>query len=148
MCCSVVTVDEADPYDAPDIVVSRIRDSEYTSLLEDMGSTVFNRSSVSRICNDKSLTYSFAKSLGIPFMPFVFPGGSLPAGPPWVVKSCVGHGGSEVFKAESEEEVHGLCGRLEGRRPIIQQFASDPGKDMRVYVLGGRIIATVLRSSD
>ena len=146
--CSIVTTDEMDPYDAPEVVVSRIRDSNISSELEDMGSTVFNRSSVSRICNDKSMTYSFAKSLGIPFLPYSSPRASLPDGPPWVVKSCIGHGGSEVFKADSLEEVETLCKNLEGRKPIVQRFASDPGKDMRVYVLGGKIIAAVLRSSE
>ena len=145
--CSIVTTDCIDYDDAPEIVVSRIRDSDILSQLEDFGSTVYNRSSVCRICNDKAFTYSFVKSLEIPTLPFSFPGQALPPGPPWVVKSCVGHGGTEVFKAESEEDIKEYVARLEGRKPIIQSFASDPGKDMRVYVLGGRITATVLRSS-
>jgi len=64
------------------------------------------------------------------------------------VKSCVGHGGSEVFKAFSEEEVANICAEMEERKPIIQEFAPCPGKDLRVYVMGGRIIASVLRTSD
>lgn len=148
MDCSIVTTDTMDIDDAPEIVVSRIRDSETVSQLEDYGSTVFNRSSVCRICNDKSFTYSFVRSLGIPILPFSFPGQRLPPGPPWVVKSCNGHGGTEVFKAEDEREVSELCDRLDGRKPIVQQFASSPGRDLRIYVLGGRIIAAVMRSSD
>ena len=148
MDCSIVTTDDLDFDDSPDIVVSRIRDSDVLSQLEDYGSTVFNRSSVCRICNNKSFTYSFVKSLGIPILPFSFPGQSLPSGPPWVVKSCIGHGGSEVFKAETGEDVQRLVAKLDGRKPIVQSYASDPGKDMRVYVLGGKIIASVLRSSD
>jgi RimK family alpha-L-glutamate ligase len=148
MDCSVMTTDSIDPDQAPDIVVSRIRDSDILAELEDYGSTVFNRSSVCRICNDKAFTYSFVRSLGIPVLPFAFPGNAYPPGPPWVVKTCAGHGGTEVFKADSEEEAERICKELDGRRPIVQQFASDPGKDMRVYVLGGKIIATVLRSSD
>ncbi|MBR4686296.1 MAG: ATP-grasp domain-containing protein [Candidatus Methanomethylophilaceae archaeon] len=148
MDCSIVTTDTMDIEDAPEIVISRIRDSDLVSQLEDYGSTVFNKSSVCRICNDKSFTYSFVKSLGIPILPFSFPGQQLPPGPPWVVKSCIGHGGSEVFKAENEKEVSEYCDRLDGRKPIVQQFASSPGRDLRVYVLGGRIIASVMRSSD
>jgi len=130
------------------VVVSRIRDSDILSQLEDCGSTVFNRSSVCRICNDKAYTYSFVRSLGVPILPFAFPGQKLPDGPPWIVKSCLGHGGTEVFKVESEDEARHVCESMEGRKPIIQEFASYPGKDMRVYVLGGRIIASVMRSSD
>ncbi len=144
MDCSIVT--SFDPDDAPDVVVSRIRDSELTSLLEDYGSTVFNRSSVSRICNNKASTYSFVKALGIPTLPYSFPDGDLPDGPPWVVKSCSGHGGTEVFLAETRDDVMEYSMKMSD--PIVQEFASDPGKDMRVYVLGGRVIATVLRSSD
>ncbi|MBO7351833.1 MAG: ATP-grasp domain-containing protein [Candidatus Methanomethylophilaceae archaeon] len=148
MNCRIVTIDELDLDDAPEVVVSRIRDSDILSQLEDYGSTVYNRSSVCRICNDKAFTYSFVKSLGIPILPFSFPDQRLPPGPPWVIKSCIGHGGTEVFKADSEEDLGNLVSKLDGRKPIIQSFASDPGKDMRVYVLGGRIIATVLRSSE
>jgi glutathione synthase/RimK-type ligase-like ATP-grasp enzyme len=146
--CEIVTTGSFDYEDAPEVVVSRIRDSDILSQLEDYGSTVYNRSSVCRICNDKSYTYSFVRGLGIPVLPYSFPGQDPPPGPPWVVKSCIGHGGTEVFRADNEEEVSGRISDLEGRRPIVQSFASDPGKDMRVYVLGGRIIATVLRSSD
>jgi len=144
----IVTVDRIDYDDPADVVVSRIRDSEILSQLEDCGSTVFNRSSVCRICNDKAYTYSFARSLGIPILPFSFPGQPLLDGPPWVVKSCIGHGGTEVFRADSEDEINSICEQMANRKPIIQKFASDPGKDMRVYVLGGRIIASVMRSSD
>ena len=146
--CSVVTTDEIDPYYAPDIVVSRIRDPDIVTSLEDNGSTVFNGSSVCRVCNDKSLTYGLARGLGIPFLPYSIPGGELPKGPPWVVKSCIGHGGTEVFRADSPEEVDEICRSLEGRKPIIQQMASVPGRDLRMYVLGGKVIASVLRSSD
>ena len=146
--CSIVTTEEMDPEYAPDIVISRTRDHEATSLLEDYGSTVYNRSSVSRVCNDKSLTYSFARNLGIPFLPYSLDMDELPPGPPWVVKSCIGHGGSEVFQADSEEDVKRLFSDLEGRKPLVQQMAPVRGRDMRVYVLGGRIIASVLRSSD
>lgn len=146
--CSVVTTDEMDPECAPDIVVSRTRDHGITSLLEDFGSTVYNRSSVSRICNDKSSTYQFAKGLGIPFLPYSLSPDDLPNGPPWVVKSCLGHGGSEVFLAEDTSDVPSLFSRLEDRKPMVQEMASVPGKDMRIYVLGGRIVSSVMRSSD
>ena len=48
--CDIVTSDNMILDDAPEIVVSRTRDPELVSQLEDYGSTVFNRSSVSRIC--------------------------------------------------------------------------------------------------
>ena len=146
--CSIVTTDSVDPEYAPDIVISRTRDHEVTSMLEDYGSTVYNRSSVSKICNDKSMTYSFAESLGIPYLPYSMDPNNLPPGPPWVVKSCLGHGGTEVFLAEDELQAVDLFGSLEERRPLIQEMAPVRGRDMRMYVLGGRVIASVMRSSD
>ncbi len=144
----IVTTDKIDINNPADIVISRSRDSELSSRLEDNGATVFNRSSVSRICNDKAYTYSFVRSLGIPILPFSFPEGEIPPGPPWVVKSRSGHGGTEVFKAYSEDDLKGIILKERITDPIIQQFAADPGKDLRVYVLGGKIIASVFRSSD
>lgn len=146
--CSIVTTDSFDPEYAPDVVISRTRDHEITSLLEDYGSTVYNRSSVSRICNDKSMTYSFVKGLSIPYLPYSLDPEILPPGPPWVVKSCLGHGGTEVFKANTLEQVRGLSSSLDGRKPMVQTMASEPGRDMRMYVLGGKIIASVMRSND
>ncbi len=146
--CSIVTIEDADYDNVPEIIVSRIRDPDILVDLEDRGATVFNSSSVCRICNDKALTYSMVRELGVPVLKYAFPDEPLPDGPPWVVKSCYGHGGTEVFKAETEEEVSKYVAELSGRKPIIQSFASSPGKDLRVYVLGGRIIATVMRTSE
>ena len=146
--CSIVTIEDADFDNVPDIVVSRIRDPDILADLEDRGATVYNSSSVCRICNDKALTYALVNDLGVPILRYSFPGEPLPDGPPWVVKSCYGHGGSEVFMAETEEQVAEYVEKLNGRKPIIQSFAEDPGKDLRVYVLAGKIIAAVLRHTD
>ena len=144
----IVLTKDVDVYDPADIVISRTRDSDLTSELEDNGATVFNRSSVSRICNDKAYTYSFVKGLGIPILPYSLPGQEPPPGPPWVVKSRKGHGGSEVFRANNSKDLDSLLSQLSGRDPLVQTFASDAGKDLRVYVLGGKIIASIMRSSD
>ena len=146
--CSIETTDSIDPEDAPDIVVARTRDHRLTGLLEDMGSTVFNSSSVSRVCNDKAMTLDLARRLGIGVLPYSLTGTDGISGPPWVVKSRIGHGGTEVYEARDEREARELMDRLDGRMPMVQQMAPVRGRDMRIYVLGGRIVASVLRSSD
>ena len=146
MDCTVVTTDSVDPYDAPDVVVARTRDHALTSLLEDCGSTVFNRPSVSRVCNDKAATYGLARMLGVPYLPYSLPGDPLPPGPPWVVKSRTGHGGTDVHMAETPCGVDGLCGTVPS--PLVQSMAPVRGRDLRVYVLGGRPLCSVMRSSD
>lgn len=145
---SIVTTNSIPKGQVPDAVVSRQRDWELSSRLEDAGAKVFNSSEVCRVCNDKSLTYDLMDEIGVPFLPYCFPGGSpVVPGPPWVVKSCYGHGGMEVARAFNMEGVVTTCLFMKGRKPIIQQYASDPGKDMRIYVLDGEVLASVMRRS-
>ena len=141
----IVTTDSV-PDEVPDIVVSRQRDWELSRTLESEGAMVFNGSEVCRICNDKMKTYMVAGSLGIPYLAFSLPGGDLPPGPPWVVKSRSGHGGSQVSMAHDMEELEDLCGGMDD--PLVQEVAPVVGRDMRAYVLDGEVIACVMRSSD
>ncbi len=141
---SVVTAD-AIPEGTPDVVVNRSRDWELARDLESRGARVFNSSEVSRIANDKLESYRLARKVGVPFLPISVPGEPLPPGPPWVVKSRSGHGGTEVFRADSIEEVQSACAGIGD--PLIQTMASEPGRDMRAYVLDGKILACVMRSN-
>ena len=143
---SVVLTDSL-PDEAPDAVISRTRDWRLTHSLEEKGARVFNPSEVSRICNDKHTTYQLAEELGIPTLPHSIEGQQLPEGPPWVVKSRTGHGGSQVFMAEGREELEGILQKL-GSDALVQKVAPVLGRDMRAYVLDGEIISCVMRSSD
>ncbi len=140
----IVTTDSIEG--VPDVVVSRVRDPDVSKRLEFSGAQVFNSSEICRICNDKLATYRLINELGIPHLLCSLPGEPFPPGPPWVVKSRSGHGGSEVFMAKDFKEVEKLCGRI--RDPIIQQVAPILGRDMRAYVLDGEVLACVMRSSD
>jgi len=141
---SVVTTD-ALPEGTPDAVVNRSRDWRLARDLESRGARVFNTSEVSRVCNDKLESYRLARKVGVPFLPISVPEEPLPPGPPWVVKSRSGHGGTQVFKADSPEEVLSACAGIDD--PIVQTMASEPGRDMRAYVLDGEVIACVMRSN-
>lgn len=135
------------PDGVPDAAVNRSRDWRLAARLESEGCRVFNRSGVSKLCNDKTETYRFAESAGIPVMRWSLPGEEPPPGPPWVVKSSGGHGGTEVFLASTLDDADRLCGGLRGRGALIQSVSSETGRDVRVYVLGGRILGAVERSS-
>lgn len=141
---SVVVTDDL-PSGIPDIMINRSRDWALAKRMESQGTAVFNSSEVSRISNDKFETYRLADRLGVPHMECSLPGERLPAGPPWVVKSRTGHGGTEVFLTYSERGVAELCGTVDD--PLVQSTA-DLGRDMRVYVLDGKVLAAVMRSSD
>lgn len=143
---SVVLTDSM-PDLIPDAVIARTRDWRLTSSLEEKGVRVFNPSKVSRICNDKHETYIFVERLGISVLDHVLPGEGIPFGPPWVVKSRSGHGGTEVFMARTSAELQEKTDLL-GDDALIQETAPVLGRDLRVYVLDGQILASVMRSSD
>ena len=140
----VVTTDSVDG--VPDLVVSRTRDWHIAERLESLGARVFNDSRTCRVCNDKLETYRMAESLGIPFLPCSVPGEDLPDGPPWVVKSRSGHGGSQVAMAGDRDELERVVGLIPD--PIVQEAAPILGRDMRAYVLDGEVLACVMRSSE
>ncbi|MDO5862309.1 MAG: ATP-grasp domain-containing protein [Thermoplasmata archaeon] len=141
-----IVVNGSLPDGKPDLLINRGRDWKLSAGYEMIGTLVSNPAEACRIGNDKLETYLMARRLGIPHMQFSRPGETLPPGPPWVVKSRIGHGGSEVFLAGSRDEVGRLCSSMGDRLPLVQAMA-DPGADMRVYVLGGRILAAALRTS-
>lgn len=138
----------------PDFVIMRAMRPDWSEAFEMEGIRVFNPASVSRICNHKGKTYNFMKIVGVPILktwnslnrwkaePGVFPA---------VVKPAMGHGGIGVAKVSNEEELEAAVEQMAGYPGgdyVIQEMASEPGKDLRVYIMGDRIVAAMLRSSD
>lgn len=134
----------------PDIAVMRTVDWELSKLLEDSSVVVSNNSEVGRICNDKYLTYLLLNELGIPTMPtrLIERGSYEGLDYPAVLKSLGGHGGSEVFWVADRAELEHKMSGLNHDTAIIQSPASGLGKDLRVYVLGGKIVKGIMRTSD
>ncbi len=135
----------------PDIAVVRTIDPLLSSHLEDMGICVFNSATVARICNHKGLTHHEVQKLAIPMMDtYFYTLETLPKLPPlpfpFVVKNVQGKGGKEVFFIT--DEVDWIDKRSNFSQEIIIQTTDvQIGKDLRVYVLGKKIIAAVLRES-
>ena len=161
-------------------VINRSRNSLLARSFEDKGVRVFNSSKVSEILNDKDLTKRYldmhlkeASAGGLPFMEYITCGPynneryekARSFGYPLVAKPANGHGGSFVRLIRSERELENYLEELsvyqtdpEGFDPpgepvsklLFEAPASEPGKDLRIYVLGGRMIASVMRrgSSD
>ena len=126
----------------PDFAIVRAMDYRINETLEQKGAKVFNNSHLSKIANDKTLCYQFMESSGIPILPTFY---EVPENIefPLVVKSSCGHGGTEVFLVNSDDELKTAISKTE--KPVIQKVASDLGKDLRVYVMGNEIIACMLR---
>ncbi len=130
----------------PDFVIVRTIYPLLNQHFETMNIPVFNNSKVSEICNDKARTYQYLSAHGIPILKTWFNKISKEEKQyPLVIKTCEGHGGTEVFWANDKIELDNILGQLTGRKLIIQEAASELGKDLRVYVIGTRIVAAMLR---
>lgn len=138
--------------ESPQYVINRTRDWRVAKLLEDLGIRVFNPSWTARLGNDKALAYRYMQKRGIPVMPVMYGTKQPPQWYPAVVKSCDGHGGTEVFfirnEADWKEWKAQEISSPGQKRYLIQQAASELGKDVRVYIVGNDIVAAVLRTSE
>lgn len=139
------------PEEKPDFAIVRTINPRINEHLERLGVPTFNNAKTSRIANDKWQTYLLAKEVGIPVMDTKKPTSlqsavdSFPY--PFIVKAVDGHGGSEVFSVKDEEECREVISRLGLHRIITQKKCSEVGVDMRVYMLGGEILAAAKRTS-
>lgn len=137
----------------PEAVLSRMRYDWVSEHMERMGIPVFNNSKVCRICNDKRRTHLFLQ--GLPMAETVFQDGFFtmqddPVRYPRIFKPADGHGGESVQLLENNTAYDEALRRLNanGKRPALHQAVIDqPGRDLRVYVLFGKILAGVLRTA-
>ena len=138
-----------------DFVINRSRDHIISKRFDDAGVPVFNNTEVTKVCNDKWLTYMRFKDK----VPMAYTTQADEVFFPAVIKPVRGHGGKNISLANSKEEFEkakkeallyedfALSGEKH-EKGIIAQELIDTGRDMRVYILGGEILASVLRSSD
>lgn len=117
-----------------DVVINRSNDFGVANYYSKMGAKVFNGAEFCRLANDKQLCYDFMEKRGIKIMPTRY---SIP---PFVKKPKNSHGGNGVVMCRSVEEYD--------ENQVCQMPASDLGKDLRVWVLGGEIVTSILRVSD
>lgn len=134
----------------PQFAVMRTINPLLTGHLEIMGVPVFNNSFVSSVCNDKQKTYQYVSKANVKIMDtsFIKKGTSVSIGYPCVVKPSSGRGGENVFLVKNEEEFKKAIDSIPDENIAVQKPAGDLGKDLRVYVLKDKIIASVLRVSN
>lgn len=141
------------PLKRPDFIINRSRDCIIGAQFELLGCRVFNSSRVTDICNNKIKTHQVINSIGVKSVKSffcskdIFHAQNFDLPYPLVVKSVAGHGGSEVFKACSEKELVPIAGNLPGDRLLVQEMSSNPGIDIRVFVMGKKILGAVKRYS-
>ncbi len=141
----------------PDFAICRTIYPLLTKQLEYLGIPAFNNSRVAGLCNDKAKTCQYVAQLGIDMVDSVFiRGKELREAMDRiegrsVIKAVAGHGGSQVFlfdpiastSVEREEILKGV-GHSDA---IIQPFTGTGRQDLRVYVIGRKIIAAILRTA-
>lgn len=140
---------------------------KFTMFIEKMGIRCFNSSNVSIMCNDKFLTYTLANENRIKTIPTIYSDYcSLPRKACMafssfmtdeiIIKSTDGHGGSEVFlisKSEIKDELENthikeiIPESMNNKHFCVQPRIKGISKDLRVYVLGNKTYACMLRSS-
>lgn len=145
-----IAYDGDEPIAFPDFIVMRVAYPFASRFFEAAGVRVFNSSAVSRLCNDKCETYlsafRYAPSvLDVNFYDarfqthrIVFPQGS-------VIKSSNGHGGTEVELIEDADQIDPFVSNYDDSHYLIQERFHKPADDIRVYIVGDRIICAVKR---
>ena len=140
------------------------KDKYVAEMLEMRGIRVFNSARATAICDDKMLTHITLANSGIP-MPTTLSGslcynsqGKVDynhlkkaadiLGLPLVVKECYGSYGEQVYLARTMEELIQIVERIKLKPYLFQQYvAASHGRDMRVIVIGGKVICAMLRTS-
>ncbi|MDE5604272.1 MAG: hypothetical protein K2I73_01670 [Eubacterium sp.] len=116
-----------------DFVINRTNDYKIAEAFEKRGIRVFNPSPLTKLANDKQACYEFMRQNGIEILPINY------KGVPVVKKALNGKGGTEVFMLNEKEPFE--------KGYVYQKPASDLGKDLRVWLINGKIKAAILRES-
>lgn len=139
------------------------KDIRLMQLLEDRGMRLFNSADAVEKCDDKSLTHiALSGRLPMPrtvLIPLTFPRVGYTdtsfletvadyLGFPFVIKECFGSFGAQVYLARDIGEAKALLQKTAGSAAIAQEFIREAaGRDMRLYVVGGRCAAAMEREN-
>lgn len=129
-----------------DFALLRTRAPNLHSLVEAAGARCFNSARLNAVANDKMLCYDVLRD-HVP-MAASFDASLYDSPPflPCVVKSAHGHGGKNVYLIYDKPSYLAALANIATDRAILQPFV-DPGRDKRIYVIGGKIRCAMLRTS-
>lgn len=148
----------------PDFVLFWDKDVNLAKRLEASGYRVYNGAHAIEVCDSKALTYLSLAGSGIEMPDTIvvplafqppswgeedFPDQAIERlGLPLVAKESSGSFGEQVHLVHSREKLVAVLDSFGTRPAVLQRFvASSAGRDVRVQVVGGRVIAGILRSS-
>lgn len=147
-----------------DFVLFWDKDVQLASQLEARGLRVFNRARSILWCDDKALTYLRLRQAGIPMprtilLPKTFSNvgytdlrfvkeSARALGFPVVLKECFGSFGQQVYLFHDEDALEEKVRSLAGTPMLFQELIHESyGRDARLNVVGGRVVASMLRQS-
>lgn len=105
---------------------------------------VINRSTVNDIANNKRKALEFVTLLGIPTVPTIPLARLREDDFPVIIKSLDGHGGTEVQKCDTRQEVQLYIEQFSTY--LIQPYIETNATDVRVWMIGSTIIGAVKRT--
>jgi RimK family alpha-L-glutamate ligase len=148
-----------------DFILFWDKDVKLASYLEQLGYPVFNSSRAIEICDDKALTHlTLMKSdirmprtiiapktfdnIGYTNYEFLEEVGRR-LGYPMVIKESFGSFGQQVYLVHTSEEARVRMEAIGAKSVIFQEFLkSSFGRDIRLQVVGGQVIASMYRYSE
>lgn len=136
----------------PDFVVVRTIEPLLQTYFETNGVRAFNSANTAHFANHKALTHLALQQLNIPMVEtYFFTKDSLPKNLPlafpFIMKEATGRGGEQVYLINNRVEWEEKVGLLRTNDGLIQKLNQPMGKDLRVFVIGKKIIAAVLREN-
>lgn len=146
----------------PDFVLFWDKDIPLARSLEQAGLALYNGSAAIAACDDKIRTQQLLCAAGIPMPPAV--AAPMTYGPreelgfiraagerlgwPLVIKEAFGSFGAQVYLAADEAQAARIAAGLSNRPFLLQRYISAAhGRDVRINVVGGRVIACMERRS-
>lgn len=148
----------------PDFVLFFDKDIRLAEQLERRGLRLFNSARSIELCDDKSLMHSaLAGKVPMPdtyCAPFTYENIGYnntvfidtmfeKLGSPLVVKEVFGSFGQQVYLCNSPAEARELLARVGGKKLLFQRFINSSfGRDLRLNVVGGKVIASMYRYNE
>lgn len=138
----------------PDVVLTRCYDIHLLKQLELSGIKVLNSSDALKNCYDKWSTHQLLSKHGIPSPKSVYSEHPVTYSDikniltlPFIVKDIYGAKGDQVFLVKDEKTFHAAVKKC--TRPMFQAYIeASYGRDIRVHVIGGKVMTSVLRISN
>ncbi len=140
--------------DFPDVALIRTYDINLIKHLELAGVKTFNNSRALRNCLNKLTTHQLLLKHNIPSIHTIYSEYNMDyhflvdkLTIPFIIKDTHGKKGEQVFLVHNKEEYKEaikLC-----PNPLFQEYISkSKGRDVRVHVIGNKVVAAVLRYND